>query len=65
MRNTCAELEAKYGISYDTIEYLLHDELPAALPEELLTSGQRNRIRREFHDAAANSTADPSQRKPR
>src|SRR6185312_1964122 len=23
MRNTCAELEKKYGITYDTIEYLL------------------------------------------
>ena len=33
MRKTCAQLEAKYGISYDTIEYLLHDELPAALPD--------------------------------
>ena len=39
MRNTCAELEEKYGISYETIEYLLHDELPVALPEELLTYG--------------------------
>ncbi len=29
-------LEAKYGISYDTIEYLLDDELPAVLPDELL-----------------------------
>ena len=56
MRNTCAELEKKYGITYDTIEYLLSDELPAALPEELLTTGQKNRIRREFH--AAMSVAD-------
>ena len=60
MRNTCAELEEKYGISYDTIEYLLHDELPAALPEELLTSGQRNRIRREF--SAALSIGDRHRR---
>ena len=64
MRNTCAELEEKYGISYETIEYLLHDELPVALPEELLTTGQRNRIRRKFHDAAANAAADPSQESP-
>ena len=35
----------KYGISYGTIEYLLHDDLPDVLPEELLTAGQRNRIR--------------------
>lgn len=41
MRNTCAELEEKYGITYDTIEYLLSDELPAALPEELLPRGKR------------------------
>jgi hypothetical protein len=41
MRNTCAELEEKYRITYDTIEYLLSDELPAALPEELLTTGKR------------------------
>jgi len=53
MRNTRAEFEEKYGISYDTIEYLLHDELPVALPEELLTSGQRNRIRREFSAAVS------------
>jgi superfamily II DNA or RNA helicase len=64
MRNTCAELEEKYGVSYETIEYLLHDELPVALPEELLTTGQRNRIRRRFHDAAANSAGDPSQESP-
>jgi len=51
MRNTCAELEEKYRITYDTIEYLLSDELPAALLEELLTTGQKNRIRREFHAA--------------
>jgi len=63
MRNTCAELEEKYGIPYETIEYLLHDELPVALPEELLTTGQRNRIRRKFH-AAANSAADPNQESP-
>ena len=61
MRNTCAELEAKYGISYDAIEYLLHDELPAALPEELLTSGQRNKIRRDF--SAATSITDPIQKR--
>src|SRR6476660_7840183 len=60
MRNACTELEEKYGISYDTIEYLLRDELPAALPEELLTSGQRNRIRREF--SVAMSVADLKQR---
>jgi superfamily II DNA or RNA helicase len=60
MRNTCAQLEAKYGISYDTIEYLLHDELPAVLPEELLTSGQRNKIRRDF--IAATSTTNPTRR---
>ena len=60
MRNTCAQLEAKYGISYDTIEYLLHEQLPAALPEELLTSGQRNKIRRDF--IAATSTIDPTRR---
>ncbi len=28
IRNTCAELEEKYGISYETVEHLLHDELP-------------------------------------
>lgn len=61
MRNTCADLEAKYGISYDTIDYLLHDELPAALPEELLTSGQRNRIRRDF--SAATAITDVTQRR--
>ncbi|MDR3661311.1 MAG: DISARM system SNF2-like helicase DrmD, partial [Mycobacterium sp.] len=60
MRNTCTELQEKYGISYDTIDYLLHDELPEALPEELLTSGQRNRIRREVREATA--TAKPHQR---
>lgn len=60
VRNTCAELEEKYGISYETIDYLLHDELPDVLPEELLTSGQRNRIRREF--SAAMSIADVNQR---
>jgi len=60
MRNTCAEIEEKYGISYDTVEYLLNDELPVALPEEFLTTGQRNRIRREFH--AAMSISDPDQR---
>ena len=58
MRNTCAELEEKYGISYDTIDYLLHDELPAALPEELLTSGQRNKIRRDFSVAIAITDSD-------
>lgn len=60
MRNICAQLEAKYGISYDTIEYLLHEELPAALPEELLTSVQRNKIRRDY--SAATSIADTSRR---
>ena len=60
MRNTSADIEEKYGISYDTIEYLLNDELPVALPEEFLTTGQRNRIRREFH--AAMSISDPGQR---
>lgn len=60
MRNTCAELQEKYGICYDTIDYLLHDELPEALPEELLTAGQRNRIRREVREATA--TAKPHQR---
>jgi superfamily II DNA or RNA helicase len=53
MRNTCAELEEKYGMSYDAIAHLLHDELPAALPEELLTTGQKNRIRREFSAAVS------------
>ena len=61
MRNTCAALEEKYGISYDTIEYLLKEELPAVLPEELLTTGQKNRIRREFD--AAISVAVLSQRR--
>jgi hypothetical protein len=61
MRNTCTQLEAKYGISYGTIEYLLHDELPAALPEELLTSGQRNKVRRDF--SAATSITDSVQRR--
>lgn len=56
MRNTCAQLEAKYGISYDTIEYLLHAELPAVLPEELLTSGQRNKVRRDFSAATSITT---------
>jgi len=60
MRNTCAELEEKYGISYDTIEYLLNDELPAALPEELLTTGQKNRVHREFD--AANSITNAHQK---
>ena len=59
MRTTCKELEAKYGISYQTIEYLINDELPIALPEQLLTTGQRNRIRREFQ-AVANSTKERS-----
>ena len=55
MRNTCRDLEAKYGISYDTIDYLLNEELPAALPEELLTTGQKNRIRRDYDEAVAAS----------
>ncbi|MFA5607149.1 MAG: DISARM system SNF2-like helicase DrmD [Leucobacter sp.] len=59
MRNTCAELQEKYGIAYETIDYLLHDELPDVFPEELLTSGQRNQIRREVRDAM--STARPGQ----
>jgi SNF2 family DNA or RNA helicase len=60
MRNTCAELQEKYGISYGTIEHLLHDELPDVLPEELLTPGQRNRIRREIREATAR--AEPYER---
>lgn len=60
MRNTCAQLEAKYGISYDTIESLVHNDLPAALPEDLLTSGQRNKIRRDF--SAATSAVDANRR---
>lgn len=35
MRNTRAEFEEKYGISYDTIEYLLHAmSCRSRLPEE-------------------------------
>jgi hypothetical protein len=59
MRNTCIELEEKYGVSRDTIEYLLHDELPSALPEELLSAGQKHRLRREFDKA--NSLSDSKQ----
>lgn len=58
-RNTCAELEAKYGITYATIDFLVNSQLPNALPEELLTSGQRHRIRRDFQ--AAMSPADSAQ----
>ncbi len=60
MRNTCAEFQHKYGISYEAIELLMQDALPSALPEELLSSGQRNRFRREFR--AANSIPDPPRR---
>jgi hypothetical protein len=42
MRNTCAELERKYGISYDAIVSLMGDDLPAALPEELLSTTQNS-----------------------
>ena len=38
----------------------MQDALPSALPEELLSSGQRNRFRREFR--AANSIPDPPRR---
>ena len=41
MRHTCVELQHKYGLSKDTLEYLLHDELPSALPEELLSANQK------------------------
>src|ERR1035441_7657218 len=51
MRNTCVELEQKYGISYDAIEFILKDALPSALPEELISAGQKSRLRREFHTA--------------
>ena len=61
MRNTCAEFQHKYGISYEAIELLMQDALPSALPEELLSSGQRNRFRREFR--AANSIPDAARRK--
>jgi hypothetical protein len=60
MRNTCVELEEKYGVSRDTIEYLLHDELPSALPEELLSANQKHRLRQEFQEA--NSIPDSRQR---
>jgi superfamily II DNA or RNA helicase len=52
MRHTCVELQEKYGVSKGTIEYLLHDELPSALPEELLSAGQKNRLRQEFQKAS-------------
>ena len=55
-----AEFQHKYGISYEAIELLMQDPLPSALPEELLSSGQRNRFRREFR--AANSIPDPPRR---
>jgi len=61
MRNTCAEFQQKYGISYEAIELLMQDALPSALPEELLSSGQRNRFRREFR--AVNSIPDAARRK--
>ena len=50
----------KYGLSKDTIEYLLHDELPSALPEELLSASQKHRLRRDFHEA--NSIPDSAQK---
>jgi uncharacterized membrane protein len=59
MRNTCAEFQQKYGISYEAIELLMQDALPSALPEELLSSGQRNRFRRKFR--AVNSLSRPLQ----
>jgi superfamily II DNA or RNA helicase len=52
MRHTCVELEAKYGVSRGTIEYLLDDELPSALPEELLSAGQKHRLRQDFQKAS-------------
>ncbi|MGD1255351.1 DISARM system SNF2-like helicase DrmD [Mycobacterium seoulense] len=56
MRNACVELQEKYGVSYDTIEYLLNDKLPSALPEELLSAGQKHRLRLEYR--AADSIQD-------
>lgn len=53
MRHTCVELQHKYGLSKGTVEYLLHDELPSALPEELLSAGQKHRLRRDFDEASA------------
>jgi superfamily II DNA or RNA helicase len=60
MRNTCVEIQEKYGVSYDTIEYLLNDELPSALPEKQLSAGQKYRFRREFR--SANSLRDSKQK---
>ena len=55
MRNTCAELQEKYGISYATIDYLLHDELPEVLPEELPNREAEESNRREIREAMANA----------
>lgn len=60
MRHTCVELQEKYGLSKDTVEYLLHGELPSTLPEELLSAGQKHRLRRDFHEA--NSIPDSAQK---
>ena len=51
MRNTCGEVEEKYGISYDTVNHLLEERLPVSLPEEELSTGQKNLLRREFRSA--------------
>lgn len=60
MRHTCVELQEKYGLSKDTVEYLLHGELPSALPEELLSASQKHRLRRDLHEA--NSIPDSAQK---
>src|SRR5574337_122936 len=58
-RNICPELQQKYGITYAAIESLADGQLPATLPEYQLSSGQRNRLRRDFHEAEA--VQDPAQ----
>src|SRR5690625_1091530 len=48
IRHTCDDLERKYGISYAAVRSLVDEELPATLPEEQLSSGQRYRLRHEY-----------------
>lgn len=50
-RHACAELERKYGLSHAAIQYLADGELPAALPEESLSSGQKYHLRHEYRAA--------------
>lgn len=50
-RNTCPELQQKYGITYAAIKGLTDGLLPNTPPEDHLSSGQRNRLRRDFRNA--------------